>query len=164
MKYLCLDPSLRAFGWAVIEDDDFIDGGCIVTKSDKGKSITQSDLDSLTIITNELQLVINKFKCDVVYFEIPIGSKSNRASQALNSVKGVVIATCILSKIKFFPVSAKKVKNQLTNDNNASKEDILKKVSQNFKSFDKKTKDLPKFKLYAVSDAAAIFLGLNINK
>ena len=45
----------------------------------------------------------------------------------------------------------------------ASKDEILEKVKQNFKSFDKKFAHLPKFKLYAVSDAAAVLLGLEPN-
>jgi Holliday junction resolvasome RuvABC endonuclease subunit len=162
MKILCLDPSLRAFGWAVIENNDFIDGGCIETKPVKGKKITDADTDALSFIATSLKDILTKYKCQKIVFENAVGSKSGRANQSLAYVKGLVVAICVFHGVEFETIKAKSVKKKLTLNNNATKSDVLIEVQKNFKSFDKKVGHLPKFKLYAVSDAAAVFLGLDL--
>jgi Holliday junction resolvasome RuvABC endonuclease subunit len=163
MNILCLDPSLRAFGWAVISNNDVVDGGCIVTKKVQGAKVSDSDTESLREIAQALKDILSKYPCQKVIFENPIGSKSSRANQSLSFVKGLVISACVFYGVEFTPIKAKSVKKNLTDNKDASKDEILEKVKQNFKSFDKKFAHLPKFKLYAVSDAAAVLLGLEPN-
>lgn len=159
MSTLCLDPSLRAFGWAVIEGDDFVDGGCLVTKRTSG-SLNTSDIEDLVTLTTDLKNIIVKYNCNKVRFEVSVGSKSSRANQTLSYVKALVVTLCTLLEVEFEFIQAKSVKKTLVGDNSATKQQILEEVSKKFKSFDKKTSNLPKFKLYAVSDAAAVYLGL----
>lgn len=160
MRVLCLDPSLRAFGWAVIENNDLIDGGCIVTKKAKGMKVSDADTEALSQIAKTLKAILEKYPCEKIVFENSVGSKSSRANQALGYVKGLVIAACIFYGSDFTAIKSKSIKKHLTTNNNATKDEVLFKVKEIFKSFDKKVGHLPKFKLYAVSDAAAVFLGL----
>lgn len=160
MSVLCLDPSLRAFGWSVIDSDDVIDCGCIVTKKAKEGKISDSDTESLKHIATALKDILTKHSCTRIIFENPVGSKSSRANQSLSFVKGLVVSACVFHGCEFEAITAKSVKKVLTDDSDATKDQILEKVKENFKSFDKITKDWPKFKVYAASDASAVFLGL----
>lgn len=154
MKVLCLDPSLRAYGWAIISKDDIIDGGCILTSADNSDSI------SLEAISKELKRIIQKHKPTTIIFEIAAGSKSARANQALAYVRGLTISACIFSDIPYEIIRAKQIKTLLTGDAHASKEQILDEIRKNFSSFDKIVYKMPKIKVYAVSDAAATYFGL----
>lgn len=162
MRVLCLDPSLRAFGWAIIEDGEFLSGGCIETKPIKGSKVSDSDTDALFFISKTLKEILTKTKCDKIVFENSAGSKSSRANQSLAYVKGLVISICVFYGTEHETIKAKSVKKKLTLDNNATKDAVLDEVKKSFKSFDKKVGHLPKFKLYAVSDAAAVYLGLGL--
>lgn len=156
---LCLDPSLRAYGWAIINKGDIIAGGCIRTKP--GKPYYKSDITSAIHIAQELKRIILEHKPDLVLIETPIGSKSSRGSVALNLVKGITLALCVVYDKEFRNIVAKEVKSKNTGNINASKDEILKKVKQKYKSFDTIIGNSPKVVVYAVSDAAALCIEEN---
>lgn len=160
MRLLCLDPSLRAFGWAVIDttQNDILACGCIQSK--KGLvANAEADIIDLAFIAKELKSVIKSWACKKILFESAVGSKSSRANQSLSYVKGLVITAAVFSGLEYTAVTAKSVKLKLTGNADASKDEILKKVSNSLISFDNLVKDWPKFKIYAASDAAAVWLG-----
>ena len=159
MSTLCLDPSLSACGWAIVENNDILAGGCIVTKKIVGEKISDSDTQRLSFIALSLKEIIAKYSPEKIIFEHPIGSKSSRANQSLSYVKGLVVSACVFSSIKFVTVRAKEVKKKVVGDSNATKDEVLEIMREKFKSFDKIVKDLAKFKMYAVADAVATYLG-----
>lgn len=164
MTILSLDPSLRAFGWAIIKDSEFVDGGCIETSQVSDSTQGDSDTAALDKLSQELKKIIDTYEIDLVIFEASGGSKSSRAIQSLAFVKGLVISACIFSNIKYKTISAKAVKKALIGKSDASKDEILEEVRKKFNLFDKKTSKLSKFKVYAIADASATYLAFDISK
>lgn len=159
MKVLSLDPSLRAFGWAIIEKKSIIACGCIITENDKSKLETDSDTSNLEYIASELKTVIKTYKPKEIVFENPIGSRSSRGNQALSFVKGLVVSAAIFSGIKLVSISAKATKKKITGDQHATKDLIKSDVIKNFPEFEILTKGWSKVRTYAASDAVAVFIG-----
>ena len=156
---LTLDPSLTAFGWAVVDDLTIIDYGCIITKKDNKIRVTSDRIRRLSLIVNTLQEVMQKYPIDIVYFEIPSGSKSNTAAIALGMIHGLVVTFCICNNVAFTPCLAKSAKKTTTGDSDGTKEAVFINVLNSFKNarklFDTK---MTKEKRFAVSDALAIYL------
>ena len=156
IKKLVMDPSLTAFGWAIVNGDEYIEGGCIKTKPSK------KDADHLDIIFRgsyiamTLKKLIEEHKPDEAEFEIPVGSKSSKALRALAMVEGIVISALTQHKIPFKAIMARNVKLALTGKRNAEKEEILEVVKQHFPI----DLTLTKVELFAISDALAVHLAL----
>ena len=94
---LTLDPSLTAFGWAVMCKNKVIDSGCIKTATDGKKSrIRKSDsrMQRVSFICNELTDIIEKYAVRCVLSELPHGSQSAVAAIALGLVSGAVQGIC----------------------------------------------------------------------
>lgn len=92
-KILCCDPSLTAFGWAVIENDKVIEGGCIKTKtSDKALRIRKSDdrMNRVSYIATTLKEIITTHNIKYIVSELPHGSQSAVAAIALGLVNGML--------------------------------------------------------------------------
>ncbi len=163
MKIIALDPSLRAFGWAVVEEKNntttLIDCGCIITESKKDSIQTNSDTVRLDEIATSLRSTIEIHKPSQLIFENPVGSKSSRANQSLSFVKGLVISAAIFSKIPYAAIKAKSVKENLTRNPDADKDTILMMVRTTYSNFDTITKGWSKVKIYAASDAVAVYMG-----
>lgn len=160
MKTLSLDPSLKASGWAIIDDKmGLLDCGCILTDNVKDQTVTNSDTQRLEYIANELKTIIKKWKPKKIIFENPVGSQSSRANQALSYLKGLVISAIVFSGIPYVAIKAKSVKMELTNDRNADKDTILLIVKKEYPNFEILTNKWTKVKTHAASDAVAVFLG-----
>lgn len=63
MKYLALDLSSRSTGYAIKENDELIDYGCITQPSNKNY------IERIYIITKEIMEIIKKYKIKTVYCE-----------------------------------------------------------------------------------------------
>lgn len=154
---LTLDPSLRAFGWAIVSANKIIACGCIKTAK-SSKRVTDSDTDRLEFISKELADQILKYNPTKIVFEHAAGSKSSRANQALAFVKGLVIGLAVAYNIPFQTVTAKEVKKGLTSNRNAEKDELQKIVIEKYPDFNEKTLKFSKEKKFAVSDAIAVYL------
>jgi len=161
-KVLVLDPSLRASGWAVIDEklNKVVDCGYIKTKP-LGKPVHETDVTTLDEIGTELVRLIKLYKPTQIIFENPVGSRSARSGQALALVKGLVIGISMGAKIPYEWVTAKEAKKALTKDRNAEKEDVFKVVCKSFKGFKTKTKLFNNEKRLAASDAVATYLAFH---
>lgn len=157
-RILSLDPSLRAYGWAIIEED-ILACGCIETESFKDELTSLSDNKRIDILANELKRIIETWKPELIIFENPVGSKSSRANQALAYAKAITIGAAIFSGIAYEPIRAKSVKKALTGNSDADKETILELVTKMYPSFATLTTKWSKARKLAASDAAAVYIG-----
>ena len=155
MTYLALDPSLRAYGWAIIRDEKLIDCGCILTSPSNDE---QDDI-AITTLARELSNIVAEYVPDMVIFENPVGSKSSRANTALAYAKAVTLSVCTTYEFPYKLVTAKQVKKKLTKDSCGSKDSVKLEVSKKFKNFETLTKGWTEKKLFAASDAIAVYLG-----
>jgi len=185
MIILATDPSLTAFGYAVIKAEgsewDLITVGCIQTKARvkaKRRKVTvdkagtkvimpavpapylSSDWECmrLKVIADKLNELCDTHKVEAVIFEDPAGSKSAFASRALAEVKGLVIGFCIGANLPYTPVRAKVVKDKLTSNKNAEKDEIRTVVDCHFPEFEGLVAGKTKVEKEAASDACGVFL------
>jgi Holliday junction resolvasome RuvABC endonuclease subunit len=153
---LTLDPSLTAFGWAILDKSKYVAGGCIKTKKEKGL-VVRSDHNRLKQILLVLISLRDQYKLTEVYYEVPGGSKGFRCAQALAAVRGVVLGFCVASGLKYHEVRVGDLREALLGNKNATKDEILVYVKQKIPTFTTKTMD--EATIYAVSDALAVYLG-----
>jgi Holliday junction resolvasome RuvABC endonuclease subunit len=154
---LSLDPSIRAYGWAVLDGNKIIDLGCSPSK------LGENDITVIARHVEILNALVKKYPIEHICFECSVGSQSNKAAQALAHSKALTVAIAQIHQIPFSYFYAKEIKTLLTGNSDASKEDICKEIRKKFKSFDKKTKDWPIFKVYAASDAIAVYVKFKEN-
>ena len=174
MRVLAADPSLTAYGWAVIDTSSptpkLVACGCIQTAPEKLKSgMKKKDLQSKTdydtvraeAIASGLKKAITDHNVTEVVFENPAGSKNANAAAALKMVKGITIGVCAGAGVPSRGIRARQVKGLLsdTSDTNAAKSEIMAKVREAFEEFDVLTNKWPKVRLEAASDAVGVYLG-----
>lgn len=165
---LSLDPSFRAFGWAIIDEttNTVVECGKISVDKNTTKVVYKSKIltnymnDQVMIrkITNTLNDLIIQYKVKLIYTEIPIGSRSARASECLAMVKSLVVGVASLNNCFINPLAPGTIKYSLTKNNQATKEEVYQEVIKkipNLTSFFiiKTSKDTK----YAISDAVAAY-------
>lgn len=158
MTYLCLDPSLRAYGWCIIQNGYLIACGCILTVPHKVLTIVESDTVRIQTISQSLAKIVNQYKPDQIVFENFVGSKSSRAMQSLSYSKAITIAVATSLNVPFVGIKAKTAKKELTSNDAAQKKEILEVVQKSFKNFDILMEKANKADIYAASDAISIYL------
>ena len=155
---LLLDPSLRAFGWGVVDGKRIVDCGCIQTKAVKGKK----DMDDLSTIFLELCSIVDELKPLEIISEKPIGSKSNRAAIALGYTYALVVAVAARYNLPLTFVQARSVKKAVTGDPGAEKDQVASVVKDYF--VNSAVIDIKKMSAAArtgITDALAIYIYKN---
>lgn len=165
---LSLDPSFRAFGWALIDETNNTIVKCGKISVDKNatkttyksKILTNYMNDQVMIkkITSTLDELIKDNNIKLIYTEIPIGSRSARASECLAMVKSLVVGVASLNNCFINPLAPGTIKASLTKNSQATKEDIYQEVIKKFPNLSnfligKVSKDTK----YAISDAIAAY-------
>ena len=110
MRVLCFDPSLTAWGWALVdpETDHIVDTGVVVTKP-SDKKIKMSKGDDLArrykIIVNALKPLVEQ--SDLIVTEQPHGSQSYHAAVMVGAVTSMVVtlSQCLSVPVEFFTES-----------------------------------------------------------
>ena len=105
----------------------------------------------LQLIYNTVSGLIIKYKPQVFAIEAPFFGKNVQSMLKLGRAQGVCIAAAMRHGLEVTEYSPKKVKQSVTGNGNASKEQVAKMVMQIFK-----LKELPK--LLDASDALAVAL------
>lgn len=124
LKYrlLGVDPGTNVLGYGIIEVENrqirMVDLGVI----------TMHNLDEqqhkLKKIFEELQKIIKKFKPKEMAIEAPFYGKNVQSMLKLGRAQGVAIAAAITSDVEITEYSPKKIKQSVTGNGNASKEQV----------------------------------------
>ena len=121
-KIIGIDPGTNVMGFAVIEifgnEVKVIDIG--VLKMAKLKD-HQSKLKEIFLQTQD---IIESYKIDVMAIESPFFGKNVQAMLKLGRAQGVAIAAALTMGLKIFEYSPKKIKQSITGNGNASKEQV----------------------------------------
>lgn len=161
MKVLANDPSIRGWGWVVLQFKNgrsrILDSGCIRTKSEhKKRRIRKADdtVRRLNIISEELVKIQKAHNLDWVLSELPHGSQSASASKMIGAVAGIcsAFATCFNLPIEYY--SEGDAKKCLSGKRSLTKEDTIKLISEIYGS---NWQHQYKYQNEAVADALAIF-------
>lgn len=105
---LAVDPSITAYGWAILSSDSrILDSGCIKTASNHKKLRIRKGDDSISRITEISEVLISAIKTyNIKYIvaELPHGSQSAVAADAIGIVKGITqaIAVCLNIGIEWY--------------------------------------------------------------
>lgn len=136
---LGLDPSLTAYGWAVLRVDDgaVVDAGCIRTQPAKGKQhayVGDDDTLRVRVITRELARVVQRHTPRAIAYETSGGAQSARAARALGIACGITgaLVECAAELLEIgiveVPVTAREAKSA-TGSTSASKADVVEWAS-----------------------------------
>mgnify|MGYP001454408469 CR=1 FL=1 len=100
---LACDPSITAWGWAVLDQHSkILDYGCIKTVSQHRKLRIRKGDDSISRITELVEAlisVIKTYNIKYIVSELPHGSQSAVAADAIGIVKGVMQTIAIWSNL-----------------------------------------------------------------
>jgi crossover junction endodeoxyribonuclease RuvC len=126
-RILGVDPGTQILGYAIID-----------TEREKLKLMTlgalklkKSELhqDRLREIFLELQEIIEAYKPSILAIEAPFFGKNVQAMLKLGRAQGVAMAAAITMGLEIFEYSPKKVKQAVTGNGNASKEQVAAMLS-----------------------------------
>ena len=165
MKYKIIgfDPSLRNWGYCIATYDvyartlEFTNGGVIHSKPDKGfKRKNLEDLQSATQLYSELNTLLKTHQPDYLVAELPVGSQSSRAM--------VSYATCISlcavlaygdgqKTIPLFAITPYSIKKEVSGTTEASKEEVINWVKENYPQAYEWVSKYPKSKQEHICDA-----------
>lgn len=137
---LGLDPSLTAYGWAVVRIDNglVLNAGCIRTQpAARGKRhayVGGDDTRRVRVITRELARVVQRHTPRAIAYETNGGAQSARAARALGIACGITgaLIECAAELLEIgvieVPVTAREAKSA-TGDAGASKSAVVEWAS-----------------------------------
>lgn len=122
MNVLGIDPGLVNTGYGIISsinnNFELIDYGVIKTNSKDKLS------NRLKIIFNEVNQLINKYNPKVLSIEEIFYSKNVKSSLLLGHARGVAMAAASVNEMLVYEFAARKVKQSLTGNGNAHKDQV----------------------------------------
>jgi Holliday junction resolvasome RuvABC endonuclease subunit len=133
---LCLDPSITAFGWAVIRDNLILEAGCIkTTPTDKKLRIRKGDdrCRRITEINSVLIDVIKRHSICFIVSEQPHGSQSAVAAIMIGITLGLIqtLADCLEIGLEWY--SEGDSKSCVLGKHKAEKEEMVKAIDKLYK-------------------------------
>jgi Holliday junction resolvasome RuvABC endonuclease subunit len=151
------DPSMTAWGWAVLDwDGKVIDSGCIKTAPDyKKKRIRKGDdtVRRVSEINHQLLRTIRRHNVVYVLSELPHGSQNANAAIMIGIVTGILQTICDVKKLGIEWYSEGDAKKHLLGKLSAAKREVIDAIAalyhvpwRNIKYIDE-----------AVADAMAIY-------
>ncbi len=121
---LGVDPGTISLGYAIISvKNDIIE----TIETDLINLTKISDINKkLKIIYDTLTNIIKKYKADVLAIEAPFYGKNVQSMLKLGKAQGIAIASSLASNIDFVEYSPRKIKQSITGNGNASKEQVAR--------------------------------------
>jgi Holliday junction resolvasome RuvABC endonuclease subunit len=107
LTILTNDPSITAWGWAVIRNGYILDSGCIKTAPENKKRRIRKSDDTSRRASEIVQIILKLIKhheVDYILTEAPHGSQNANAAMMIGLVCGinVTIAECLEIGIEFY--------------------------------------------------------------
>lgn len=132
MRILGIDPGLNITGYGIIEED-----GELVTIHEAGV-VRTNDKEAfekrLLDISKDIQNVIEQFKPDAIAIEELYSHYNHpRTAIIMGHARGIVFMKAAEANIKVFPYSSTKVKNALTGNGRASKQQVQHMICSTLK-------------------------------
>ena len=151
------DPSLTAWGYAVINSDGIVrDAGCIKTSSEsKARRIRKGDdrVRRISEINHILLLKIRDWGVGYILSELPHGSQTASAAVMIGITAGIAQTLADSFKLGIEWYSEGDAKKHLLNKRSATKQEVINAISEHY--------DIPwtgvKYKDEAIADAMAIY-------
>lgn len=152
---LCLDPSLTAFGWAVLRGTTVVAHGCIKTTPNANKTQLRKADDRTARVSRIVMIlkgIIEQNEVKAIFSELPHGSQSAVAATALGLVTGAVVAIADILDVPIEWYSEGDSKMALLNKRSATKGETLLAIQKKYTYTTYKTAYIDE----AVADALSI--------
>ncbi len=151
------DPSITAWGWAVINNGKVKAAGCISTSSEqKARRIRKGDdtVRRVSEINQELLAVIRRWDVNYIVSELPHGSQSASAAVMIGICTGVMqtMADALNLGIEWY--SEADAKKAMSGKRSVSKAEMIETVKLSYKDI---LWDRAKFRNEAIADAMAVY-------
>lgn len=124
---LGIDPGTTVSGFGVIGIK-----GTSISLIDVGHwniKKTENHFDKLKQIIEEIEMIIEHYKPDEMAIEAPFYGKNIQSMLKLGRAQGVSIAAALNKGVQIFEYSPKKIKQSITGNGNASKEQVAAMLS-----------------------------------
>tara|TARA_B110000116_G_C16766143_1_gene550918 strand:+ start:679 stop:1152 length:474 start_codon:yes stop_codon:yes gene_type:complete len=122
LRILGIDPGLACTGFGVVEVIDnqmkFIDYGAVKTKPKESLNVR------LNTIFQDLRFIIDQFKPSVMSVEQIFYGKNVKSALLLGHARGVPLLLSAEFKLTLYEFSPRRIKQSLTGNGNASKEQV----------------------------------------
>lgn len=128
---LTLDPSLTAFGYAIVDGYQVIESGCIKTKpSNKVLKIRKGDdrIRRISELLNVFQILFEKYPIKYIVSEQPHGSQSASAATSLGMMLGIVQTMAVFMNVNVEWYSENESKRCILYKNEATKQEMVDAV------------------------------------
>jgi crossover junction endodeoxyribonuclease RuvC len=144
---LGIDPGTLAMGYSIIE----ITGNAIILKEMNVLKLSgkQNNYDRLRLIHNKVASLVTVFSPDELAIEAPFFGKNVQSMLKLGRAQGVAIAAALSTGIPVMEYSPKKIKQSITGNGNADKEQVWRMLQQIIKLMENPSS-------YDASDALAV--------
>lgn len=123
MRILALDLSINCPGWCVADDGRYIASG-YREQEDKRASVYTRIERNLDFIKQ----LVTKYKIQAVWMEDTMPTGRGKTSQMLIEQAGIVKYWCRYRKIPVYCFSISDIKKTITNNGNASKQEMLEGI------------------------------------
>jgi crossover junction endodeoxyribonuclease RuvC len=123
-----IDPGTIVMGYGVIE----VEGQRITLISMGVVQLSKYDdhLDRLKIISEKVKGLIEQYKPEQCAIEAPFFGKNVQSMLKLGRAQGVAIATSLIQGVTVTEYSPKKIKQSITGNGNATKEQVASMLQQ----------------------------------
>lgn len=123
LTVLGLDPGIDRLGWGVVcgstfKDFAYVSSGLISTTR------TEQVHFRLKEIYDDLHVILEKFKPDIVYAEQLFFSKNVTTAMTISEVRGVIKLCVQLKEVPYFEINPRSLKKRMTGVGNAKKNQI----------------------------------------
>lgn len=152
---LALDPSLRGFGYTVLQDKTILKAGCIKTEpSGKKSRIRKGDdrMRRVSEINHVLKSLNDKYHINYIVAELPHGSQSAVSATAIALASAIVQTMADFLEIGLEWYSEGDAKKCVLGKQSAAKEEMINKINSLYNVSWKDVKYIDE----AVADSLAI--------
>lgn len=127
---LGIDPGTSVTGYGLLSvhncSTKLLDFGVINLKKEKTHAL------KLKSIFEKMLALIEKYKPDELAIESPFFGKNVQSMLKLGRAQGIVIAAALFREIPVFEYAPKKIKQAITGNGNASKEQVFRMLARMF--------------------------------
>lgn len=123
MIILGIDPGTIRMGYAILKTESYQPLKVLNIGYFNLSDITEQ-AEKLKIIYEELQHIIQKYKPDVLSIEAPFYGKNVQSMLKLGRAQGIAMAVAFENNLLIQEYSPKKIKQSITGNGNASKEQV----------------------------------------
>jgi len=157
------DPSMTAWGWAVVNtDEEIISSGCIKTRPEyKKKRIRKGDdtVRRVSEIVQELLKIFRKYEIRLIVSELPHGSQNAQAAIMIGVVTGIMQTLSTTHNIPIEWFSEQDAKKSIFSKKSVTKKETIKAIDGMYDVIWTGTK----YKDEAIADALAVYHVASLN-